>query len=302
MKAICNNKQLIINADDFGITSGVNRAIMEAYACGAVTSASIMVNMWAFEEAVELAKSVPSLGVGLHFTLAAGKPVSPPEKVSTLVDNKGFFLTRSKLMFKLLRKKVSSDELKRELHAQNEKLEKYGIKADHIDGDQHVHILPGVSQHIADLANELGKIPVRIPNEQLCVNINRMNDKDALKALSVLYLRKYWAKRLKRLLEKNKISSNDGFISIFGIVPRHAPTIQDLAQLISVVKPGVCEFMVHPGHYDINYKAFFGSEALAKERETEFCLLTSDSFQNILRQHSINPINYGDIHVSKDVV
>jgi chitin disaccharide deacetylase len=294
------SKYLIINADDFGVTSGVNKAIMATHQCGAVTSASIMVNMWAFEEAVEMAKSAPSLAVGLHFTLAAGRPVSSPAKVPTLVNGRGLFHDRSTLLMKLIRRQIPLDEVKRELYAQNEKLEKRGIRADHIDGDQHIHILPGVSRTVVGLARELGSIPVRIPDEQISISLCSLSRPQNGRALLALLLRKFWSKMLKHRLTQQRIVSNSGFISLFGLVPRRIPSIEDIAYLISTVKRGLTEFMVHPGQFDQEYREFFGSESLAKEREVELHLLLSEEFRSLLKKFSIRLTNYEAVHVSEN--
>ncbi len=79
-------RRLIVNADDFGFTSGVNRAIVEAHARGVVTSATLMANGRAFAEATQLARSVPHLSVGCHVVLIDGQPVLAPALVSSLVS------------------------------------------------------------------------------------------------------------------------------------------------------------------------------------------------------------------------
>ena len=83
-------KKLIVNADDFGLTNGVNRAIIEGHARGAITSATLMANMPAFDAAVRLAKDHPSLGVGLHFNIT-GTPVADASRVGSPIDDSGEF-------------------------------------------------------------------------------------------------------------------------------------------------------------------------------------------------------------------
>ena len=84
-------KKLIVNADDFGLTNGVNRAIIEGHTRGAITSATLMANMPAFDAAVRLAKDHPSLGVGLHFNITQGRPVADASRVGSLIDDSGEF-------------------------------------------------------------------------------------------------------------------------------------------------------------------------------------------------------------------
>ncbi len=80
--------RLIVNADDFGLTSGVNRAIAELHEAGVLTSASLMARGGAADEAIAMARATPTLGVGCHVLLVDGEPVLPPDRVPTLVDRK----------------------------------------------------------------------------------------------------------------------------------------------------------------------------------------------------------------------
>ena len=80
--------RLIVNADDFGLTAGVNRAIVELHRAGVLTSTTLMARAAATEEAIELARATPSLGVGCHVVLVDGEPVLPPREIPTLVDRK----------------------------------------------------------------------------------------------------------------------------------------------------------------------------------------------------------------------
>src|SRR5437764_7519843 len=82
-------RRLIINANDFGLTAGVNKAIVEAHREGVVTSSTLMASSRAFDAAVELAKSAPGLGVGCHVTLVDAIPLVAPEKVASLLARRG---------------------------------------------------------------------------------------------------------------------------------------------------------------------------------------------------------------------
>src|SRR5215203_3148938 len=113
-------RQLVVNADDFGISRGVNRGIVEAHRLGLVTSASLMPNLPAAEDALTRAAICPNLGLGLHLTLTAGKPLSPPQQVQTLVDAEGQFLVLGTLLARLSLGQVRGDDLRRELAAQVE--------------------------------------------------------------------------------------------------------------------------------------------------------------------------------------
>jgi len=147
------SKYVIINADDFGLSRGVNRGIIEAHKAGIVTSASLMVNKPGLKDAIAQAKRNPRLGVGLHFNLTDGTPISPPYLVPTLVNLYGYFHNQSHHW--------REEDVERELHAQWELMRRKGIYPTHIDSHMHIHMesLP-VYHAVARLAfREL--VPVR---------------------------------------------------------------------------------------------------------------------------------------------
>src|SRR5262249_31531018 len=113
-------RQLVVNADDFGISRGVNRGIVEAHRQGLVTSASLMPNLPSAEDAPPRATTCPDLGLALPLTLTAGRPLTPPHLVPTLVDADGQFLVLGTLLARLSLGKVRTDEIARELTAQVE--------------------------------------------------------------------------------------------------------------------------------------------------------------------------------------
>ncbi len=140
---------LIINADDFGLTPGINRGILRAFTRGALTSATIMANGTAWREAVESARSHPGLGVGVHLNLTSLRPVLPPEQVPSLVDKKGKFRRQFwRLGF------VSKAQVRLEWRAQIRRLVDAGLKPTHLDSHHHVHLWGGLVDVAWELATE----------------------------------------------------------------------------------------------------------------------------------------------------
>jgi len=135
-------KRLIINADDFGLTSGVNRAIVECYQRGVVTSATLMVNGGAAVEAALLAADNPGLGVGLHLNLTSGASMMPRESVPSLVDDDGAFPGLKAALWRLTSGKAKTHELEDEITEQIDRLIKLGIRPTHIDSHHHLHAHP----------------------------------------------------------------------------------------------------------------------------------------------------------------
>src|SRR4029077_13015567 len=142
--AATTDASLIVNADDFGMTEGINRGIIEAFEAGAVTSTSVMVGMPAFEDAVRGGRAAgDGLGVGLHFTLTAGRPLT---RAASLVNPEtGAFVPIRTFMVRALSGRVRAREVVEECAAQIARARDAGLRLTHLDGHHHVHIIPGTS-------------------------------------------------------------------------------------------------------------------------------------------------------------
>ncbi len=151
--------KLIINADDFGFSNGVNYGIIDAYKNGVVRSTSIMAGMPGFNHAVELLKSykgLERLGCGVHLTLSAYKPVLSTHK--TIVDENGFFYKR--ISDELIKDNFDLEEIYNEFKAQIEKVIENGIEITHLDSHHHVHTLKSLKPIIERLIKEYN-LPIR---------------------------------------------------------------------------------------------------------------------------------------------
>ena len=295
--SLMNMKKLIVNADDFGLTEGVNRAIIEGHLHGIVTSAALMVNMWAFEQAVELAKQYPPLGVGIHLTLAVGIPVLEPEQVPSLVNDIGYFWKRSELIRRLFLNKISLAEVESELTAQVEKFLNSGLKPTHLNSDQHFHVLPGICEIVVKLAKEL-EVPLRIPDERLIWNGHSKAFR-SLRLVTPILIKtpmKMMCKRVRYLCDKYSVRTNDYFLSPFGLIPWEKPQPKHFKLLLSLMEDGVTELMVHPGYCDRLLSEFWiGGEQQAKEREEELKCLLDTEIKAMVNEQSILLINYASL-------
>src|SRR5271154_2848787 len=161
-------KELILNADDFGYTTGVNEGIIRAHRDGILTSATLMANGRAFDDAVERAKSNPKLGVGCHLVLTGGFSVAPKEEIPSLADAEGR-LPRSlgDLVTRVSVGSVRTKEIERELRAQLEKIRRAGVELTHVDTHKHTHVHPRVMGAVGRVAREFGITRVRNPVENL---------------------------------------------------------------------------------------------------------------------------------------
>src|SRR5260370_31131196 len=159
-------KRLIVNADDFGWSEGVNRGIAEAYRSGIVTSATVLANGEAFDGAVRLARQERRLGVGVQLNLSDGAPLLPRWEVPSLVNEQGQFSGGPmKLVARMLAGKLRAAEVEAEWHAQIAKVKKAGIQPTHLDGHKHVHMLPALFPIALRLAKRHGIAAVRVSVE-----------------------------------------------------------------------------------------------------------------------------------------
>lgn len=276
-------KTVVVNADDFGLVSGVNRAIIDAFQAGSVTSATLMVNMPAASEAATLAAANPGLGVGLHFNLTLGRPVSDASLVSTLVDKNGNFYPRTWLARKILLGSVKLSEVQVELDAQFQKSISLGILPTHIDSHQHVHVFTGIFDSVAQLCHQHG-IPMRVPWP------NRLS------GVRVGLVRWFKMAMMSLILSKNTrkwqglVQWNTGLGSLFDLgAIDSSPRFEDYARILQHAGEGVFELMVHPVRYASDVR---GLTKIGMLSEAEYSLLRMPGFDEYLLQAGYQLVNY----------
>jgi len=148
---------IIINADDFGLTKGINKAVRQAHSEGVLTSTTLMANMPAAQQAVEIAKELPRLGVGVHLNLLEGQPVSNESSVKQMLCRQGRFVrSAAALAVKAALSKNVRKAIKIELEAQIRRVIDYGIKPTHLDSHKHIHCFPCIFPIVCGLAESLG--------------------------------------------------------------------------------------------------------------------------------------------------
>lgn len=164
-------RRLIINADDFGLSRDVNAAVLRAHTEGVLTTASLMVNQDGFEEAVELARLHPRLGVGLHLSLVCGRSALPHSAIPNLVDAQGRFpecpVSAGMRFFFDGR---CRRQLAHEVEAQFEKFHATGLTLDHVNGHLHFHLHPTVFAIIMRNARRWSVRSVRLTRDSLWMN------------------------------------------------------------------------------------------------------------------------------------
>ncbi len=284
-------KRLIVNADDFGLTAGVNRAIADAHQRGIVTSATLMANGAQFADAVALARGMPTLAVGCHVDLIQFSPVSPADRLTTLARGGRFRSGFRRFATAALRRRLSPDEICVEATAQIERLQDAGVAVTHLDTHKHAHLFPGVLRPLLQAARARGVRAVRNPFEpDPIVRLRSL-------ARAPRLLTRYVAVRTLRAMaaEFRRLVETEGFVTTHGtvgIVLTGFWNEKRLAELLRRIPDGTWELVTHPGYHEPELKSL-GS--LVASRQTELRLLTSSATRELLARNDIQLISYRDL-------
>ncbi len=283
-------KQLIVNADDFGLTPGVNRAIVECHTRGIVTSATLMANMPAFNDAVRLAAHHPSLGVGLHFNITEGRPIADASHVRSLLDERGEFLGASTALAKrAILGRLRIEEVVVELRAQIEKALSAGIRLTHVDSHKHSHALPAICEAIAGTIDEYGINAMRLPRESWRFDLNAGSFKSIGQSLGALALSQL-CRAGEAKLRRADVKTTQAF---FGITRTGFWNKQWLMDLIGRLPDCMSELMCHPGYDDDELGDV--KTRLRQSRANELRLLTDPDVVAKLKEQGVGLINFSDL-------
>ena len=277
--------RLILNADDFGLTAGVNRAIIELHRAGKLTSASLMAMAAATDEAIELARAMPSLGVGCHMVLVDGEPVLRAQSLPTLVDPRTsrFYPTLGVFLKLLLTGHIRSSEIEAETAAQIALLQSRGLRLTHIDTHKHAHMFPAVLRPVLRAARAAGIRAVRNPFEPAW---SRRATPGAP-----------WVRRVQvgllRWLESTflRIVAEEGFVTTCGSIGVLATGTLDsasLTSLLAAMPEGTFELVSHPGYNDADLAK--AHTRLMASRETE-----REALETLKRFAAVELISYADL-------
>ena len=239
--------RLIVNADDFGIAPGVNRAILELHAAGILTSATLMAQSAATEEAADMALAMPTLGVGCHITLVDGTPVSEPGSIPSLIDRStgSFHTSLMDFVKRLVTFRLRRNEVEAEAAAQIAQLQSYGLRLTHIDTHKHLHMFPSVLRPVLRAAKAAGIHAVRNPFEPIW-SLNTTTDAPELRRAEVIFLRRFESK-FRRIVAEEGFVTTDGAV---GVLATGTVNIATVNALINGMPEGTFEFVSHPGYRD----------------------------------------------------
>jgi hopanoid biosynthesis associated protein HpnK len=289
-------RRLVVNADDFGFTAGVNRAIVEAHTRGIVTSSTLMANGRAFEDAVKLAKTVPALGIGCHVVLIDGEPVldreNLPTLVSTRLSSREFRDGLKAFAARALTGRLNARALEAEAEAQIRRIQAAGITVTHVDTHKHTHLFPAVLRPLLRAARACGVQAIRNP-----FGPRRPLRSSDLLARPSLWTRYAEVKVLRALAGKfRRAAMQAGFATpdgTLGVVVTGALDERLFRSIAAVIPEGTWEFVCHPGYNDADLKS--ANTRLRESRETELRLLTLPEVRNLLLYSGIELISYREL-------
>lgn len=239
--------RLIVNADDFGLTHGVNRAIVELHSAGVLTSATLMARASATDDAIALARATPTLGVGCHVVLVDGEPTIPARELPTLVDpiTGRFQPTLSAFLMRLFTGRIRTEEIEAEAAAQMRVLKDQGLALTHIDTHKHTHLFPAVLRSVLRAARSNGIVAIRNPFEPEWAV--RATPRAGLVRSAEVFALRHLEPYFQRLIAREGFLTTDGTIAVAGTGVLDAAMVRSLMNRLPT---GTWELVTHPGYND----------------------------------------------------
>lgn len=279
-------KQLIITSDDFGLSSGVNRAVEKAWQEGILTCASIMPAGSAFKEAVQIAHRNPGLQVGLHLTLVQGSSVLLQGDLPGLVDWKRRFTDNPVAagMSYFFNKKLH-EPLKKEIEAQIKKVIDSGIKLTHIDGHLNIHQHPTVFAILTELMPLYGITSFRLSRERLEHNLQFDKERVFGKRVESFIFGRL-SENCRPQLDKLGITYA---AEVKGVLNSGRMTSEYILNILDGLQDGLTEFYFHPGMLP---DAEISRRMPDYKHEEELKALTDNKVREKLAKLQIELVNY----------
>jgi chitin disaccharide deacetylase len=286
-------RRLIVNADDLGLTHGVNRAILECHASGVVSSATLMASGAAFNHAVEMVRSVPALSVGCHVVLVDGTPVldraSVPSLLSSSSANHGFHSRLPAFAAQAVMRRFDREQLVDEIVAQVKKVRSAGIQVTHFDTHKHTHIFPAVLEAMAAAALICGVPAIRnpfVPGATL--RMRQFAGQPSLwKRYGQVQMLRQFGRQFRERMKRVGLATPDGVI---GVVETGSLDGSLLQQALENLPAGTWELVCHPGYDDADLRT--ANTRLLAARDGERRLLVSRELGEFLDRQKIRVIGY----------
>ena len=285
-------RRLIINADDLGLTTGINRAILKAHLEGVVTSTTLMANAPGFHQAVTMVESAPKLGVGCHVVLLDGASQLSPSQVHTLMGGRertAFYRSSGAFARRVVTGAINPAEIELEAAAQIRSLQAVGISVTHLDTHKHTHILPQVLRPLLRAAKICGIRKMRNPFEPLRLS-GLFRQPGLWKRWIEFQTLSSFARSFSDMVKNAGMVTTDGTI---GMVATGAWNQKLFQSLIESLPDGTWELVCHPGYNDSELQRL--PTRLQKSREDELAILTASGTRELLERNQVGLISYRDL-------
>jgi predicted glycoside hydrolase/deacetylase ChbG (UPF0249 family) len=285
-------RRLIINADDFGLTTGISRAILNAHLEGVVTSATLMANAPGFDQAVTMVESAPRLGVGCHVVLLDGASQLSPSQVHTLMGGRertAFYRSSGAFAWRIVTGAINPAQIELEAAAQIRSLQAAGISVTHLDTHKHTHILPQVLRPLLRAAKTCGIRKIRNPFEPLRLS-GLFRQPRLWKRWIEFQTLSAFARSFSDMVKNAGMITTDGTI---GMVATGAWNQKLFQSLIESLPDGTWELVCHPGYNDSELQRL--PTRLQKSRENELAILTASGTRELLERNQVGLISYRDL-------
>lgn len=279
-------KEIIINADEFGLTRGINRAIIESMEKGVVSATSIMYGGADIDYAIDYARK-QKIDAGVHLNLTYGSPLVGRNKTT---HNNGVFYNRRQLLYKCALKRIEYREIYTEFEAQILFFMDRGLEISHLDTHQHIHTVSPIYEAVRDLALKYDLI-MRLPQETIVV--------ETLRTFQDLYIYikkkmiSWRCQRLRHDLIDDGVKITSRFLSPFGLIPRPQRfEFKHFKRILDYAETGLNEYMAHPGYLDETFNNF---SSWAHQREDETAIYTSSEAKELLGELGLRLIDFRTI-------
>ena len=294
-------RNLIVNADDFGLTTGVNRAIAETHTDGVLSSATLMAGGRAFEDAVAIARTVPKLSVGCHVVLVDGAPTSEPEAVDTMVairsaEPTSFYSSLSAFAARAMLGGFDRDQLVAEVTAQIRKIQAAGIQVTHLDTHKHAHIFPEILTALLRAARICGVSAIRNPFVPLKAMPAKLfkGKRDLWKRYGQVRMLHTFSRQFLERTKRAGIATPDGIVGVIETGTAESGGYSSLLrQTLASLPEGTWEWVCHPGYNDAELVA--AGTRLQESRDQERHLLCSPELRRFLDEQNIRVISYREL-------